>query len=125
VISLLVLTAAASADLDALDQAVARCDRPTATPVFASETRRRAQFLVDAYREQESIVIDRRQLASDRRAAREGGDNGDFALRQQSLDDRQRALNDSRSLESAREQAMDAMRHYFLLNCGVGRDRLD
>jgi len=76
-------------------------------------------------REQESIVIDRRQLASDRRAAREGGDNGDFTLRQQSLDDRQRALNDSRSLESAREQAMDAMRHYFLLNCGVGRDRLD
>ncbi|HET8749983.1 MAG TPA: hypothetical protein VFM42_04500, partial [Sphingomicrobium sp.] len=30
------------------------------------------------------------------------------------------ALNDQRMLEGIREDAMDSMRHYFLLNCPAG-----
>ena len=44
----LLLLAAASADLDALDQAVARCDRNAVNPIFSSEAARRSQFLLDA-----------------------------------------------------------------------------
>ena len=58
----LLFLALASADLDALDQAVARCDRTTANPVFAGEAGRRSQFLLDAYREQEAIVADKLRL---------------------------------------------------------------
>jgi CheY-like chemotaxis protein len=36
-------------------------------------------------------------------------------------DDRQRALNDRRMLEGIRQDAMDSMRRYFLLNCPAGR----
>lgn len=123
----LILLAAAAADLDSLDDAIGRCDRAAATPIFADETRRRAQFLVDAYRTQESIVTDRGQLIQDRADAREAGTadtaaNKDFDLRDRALDDRQRSLNDSRSLEAAREQAIDAMRHYYLSNCPAGKD---
>src|SRR5438067_198129 len=69
----LLLLAAASADLDALDQAVARCDRNAANPAFAGEAARRSQFLLDAYREQEAIVAARLDLSDRRRALREAG----------------------------------------------------
>src|SRR5438270_3456925 len=100
----LLLLAAASADLDALDQAVARCDRNAANPVFSGEAARRSQFLLEAYREQEGIVTDRLALADRRRAAREAGaikpaDDKDLKLEDAALDDRQRALNDKRMLE--------------------------
>ena len=36
------------------------------------------------------------------------------------LDDRQKALNDKRMLEGIREDAMDSMRRYFLMNCPAG-----
>ena len=67
----LLLLAAASADLDALDQAVARCDRGAANPVFSAEAARRSQFLLDAYREQEAIVTERLAVNDQRRALRE------------------------------------------------------
>ena len=44
-------------------------------------------------------------------------------LQQAALDDRQKALNDKRMLEGIREDAMDSMRHYFLLNCPAGGGR--
>ena len=122
----LLLLAAASADLDALDQAVARCDRDAASPVFATEAARRSQFLLDAFREQESIVNDRLALTDQRRALREGGairstDQKQLDLHQAALDDRQKALNDKRMLEGIREDAMDSMRRYFLNNCPAGK----
>jgi hypothetical protein len=121
----LLLLAAASADLDALDQAVARCDRNAANPVFSSEAARRSQFLLDAYREQEAIVADRLALAGQRRALREAGpvkaaEQKPFDLQEQAIEDRQRALNDKRMLEGIREDAMDTMRRYFLNNCPAG-----
>jgi hypothetical protein len=125
------LLAAASADLDALDQAVARCDRSAANPAFSSEAARRSQFLLDAYREQEAIVNDRLAVAELRRALRESPTPAkpidqkqlekQLDLQQAALDDRQKALNDKRMLEGIRQDAMDNMRRYFLNNCPAGK----
>jgi hypothetical protein len=125
----LLFLAAASADLDALDQAVARCDRTSVNPMFAGEAARRSQFLLDAYRQQAVIVADRLSLSDQRRTLREATDlkaaerrdsEKQLDLLQAALEDRQKALNDQRMLEGIREDAMDSMRHYFLLNCPAG-----
>lgn len=125
----LLLLAAASADLDALDQAVSHCDRQVSNPVFSAEAARRAQFLLDAYREQEAIVNERLTLADERRQLREGNTvkpadmkqtEKQIDLQQADLDDRQKALNDKRLLEGIRQDAMDSMRRYFLNNCPAG-----
>jgi hypothetical protein len=126
----LLLLAAASADLDALDQAVARCDRNAANPVFSSEAARRSQFLLDAYREQEGIVNERLAVNDQRRVLRETPPvklaeqkqlEKQLDLQQAALEDRQKALNDKRMLESIRQDAMDNMRRYFLNNCPAGK----
>jgi hypothetical protein len=121
----LLLLAAASPDLDALDQAVARCDRHAANPAFAGEAARRSHFLLDAYSEQEAIVAARLDLSDRRRAAREAGaikaaDDKDLKLEEAAIEDRQKALNDKRMLEGIRQDAMDNMRRYFLNNCPAG-----
>jgi len=125
----LLFLAAASADLDALDQAVARCDRHVANPVFSGEAARRSLFLLDAYKEEEAIVADRLALSDQRRALREATDTkaadakqteNQLDLQQAALDDRQKALNDKRLLEGIRQDAMDSMRRYFLMNCPAG-----
>jgi len=125
----LLLLAAASADLDALDQAVSHCDRQVSNPVFSAEAARRAQFLLDAYREQEAIVNGRLTLAEQRRQLRQGTTlkpaelkqtEKQLDLQQADLDDRQKALNDQRLLEGIRQDAMDSMRRYFLNNCPAG-----
>jgi hypothetical protein len=120
--------ALASADLDALDQAVARCDRAAASPAFSQESARRSLFLLDAYKEQEAIVAARLDLAQRRRDLREASSRKASAEEQKlelenaALEDRQRALNDQRMLEGIRQDAMDAMRRYFLMNCPAGKD---
>ena len=125
----LLFLAAASADLDALNQAVARCDRAEVNPMFAGEAGRRSQYLLDAYHEQEAIVNDRLALADQRRSLRQdtsikAADQKQLQKQlddqQSDLDDRQKALNDKRMLEGIREDAMDSLRHYFLLNCPAG-----
>jgi hypothetical protein len=125
----LLLLAAASADLDALEQAVSHCDRKLSNPVFSAEAARRAQFLLDAYREQEAIVNDRLLLANGRRQLRDDTTarpnesrqaEKQLDLQQADIDDRQKALNDKRLLEGIREDAMDSMRRYFLNNCPAG-----
>ena len=123
----LLLLAAASADLDSLDQAVARCDRGVANPAFSNEAARRSQALLGAYREQEAIVAARLDLAQRRRDLREASakknaaEEQKLSLEESALEDRQRALNDLRMLEGIRQDAMDTMRRYFLLNCPAGR----
>jgi hypothetical protein len=125
----LLFLAAASADLDALDQAVTHCDRAAVNPMFAGEAARRSQFLLDAYHEQEVIVADRLALSDQRRTLREDATmkvadrkeaDRQLDLQQAAIEDRQKALNDKRMLEGIREDAMDSMRHYFLLNCPAG-----
>ena len=122
----LLLLAAASADLDALNHAVARCDRGAANPVFAAETAQRSAFLLDTFREQESMVAARLDIAQRRASLREAGttkagDEKQLNLESAAIDDRQRALNDKRMLEGIRRDAMDSMRRYFLMNCPAGR----
>ena len=122
----LLFLVATSADLDSLDQAVARCDRATASPAFANEAARRSNFLLGAYREQEAIVAARLDIAQRRATLREAGRKKDVAeqekveLESAAIDDRQHALNDKRMLEGIRQDAMDTMRRYFLLNCPAG-----
>jgi hypothetical protein len=122
----LLLLVAASAELDALDQAVARCDRATANPAFSQEAARRSSFLLDTYREQEAIVAARLDISQRRAALRETGsirasDEKQLKLEEEAIADRQRALNDRRMLEGIRQDAMDSMRRYFLFNCPAGR----
>lgn len=117
---------AASADLDALNHAVARCDRGVANPVFSAETATRSSFLLDAYREQELIVAARLDVAQRRAALREAGaikssDEKQLNLESAAIEDRQRALNDRRMLEGIRRDAMDSMRRYFLMNYPAGK----
>lgn len=124
----LLLLAAASADLDALDQAVTQCDRTAANPVFAGEAARRSKFLIDAYKEQEAIVNARLDIATQRQALADAGGHTatqakELDLQDSALDARMKALNDQRSLEAAREAAMDSMRNYFLLHCPAGEGR--
>jgi hypothetical protein len=124
----LLFLAAASADLDALDQAVAQCNRAAVNPMLAGEAARRSAFLLDAYHEQEAIVADRLALSDQRRALREGSSAKSseqklIDLQQEAIEDRQKALNDKRMLEGIREDAMDSLRHYFLLNCPAGGGR--
>lgn len=126
----LLILAAASADLDALDQAVNQCNREAANPAFAGEAGRRSDFLIGVYKEQESITNARIDIAAQRQALADStathttaADEKDLDRQDAALDARMKALNDQRSLEAAREQAMDAMRHYFLLHCPAGTDR--
>ena len=124
---LFLLAAATSTDLGALDQAVARCDRNAVNPVFAGEGARRSEFLIEAFREQQAIVGERSDLAERRRAWRESAtpsaaDDKALKLQEANLDDRQKALNDSRMLEGLRQDAIDTMRRYFLTNCPAGKE---
>lgn len=117
--------AAASADLDSLNQAVAHCDRGRANPVFSAEAAERSTFLLDTYREQESIVAARLELAQRRATLREAGaikaaDEKQMKLEEASIEDRQHALNDRRMLEGIRRDTMDSLRRYFLMNCPAG-----
>jgi hypothetical protein len=122
----LLFLVAASAELDALNHAVARCDRGTANPAFSSEAAQRSAFLLDTYREQEAIVAARLDLSQRRATIREAGtnkaaDEKKFSLEEAAIEDRQRALNDRRMLEGIRRDAMDSMRRYFLMNCPAGK----
>ena len=119
----------ASAELQALDQAVAKCDRGIINPAFSAESGRRSQFLLDTYREQESIVASRLDLAERRRLLREASSKKNaeedraIILEEALIEDRQRALNDKRMLEGIRQQAIDAMRRHYLAHCANGKNK--
>jgi hypothetical protein len=122
----LFLLFAASADLDALDQAVERCDRGMANPAFSAEAGRRSSFLLETFREQELIVTARLDVSQRRASLREAGairasDEKKLSLEEAAIEDRQKALNDQRMLEGIRQDAMDSMRRYFLMNCPAGK----
>jgi hypothetical protein len=95
-------------------------------PAFSAEAGQRSAFLLDTFREQESIVAARLDVSQRRATLREAGpvkaaDEKKLSLEEASIEDRQRALNDRRMLEGIRQDAMDSMRRYFLLNCPAGR----
>ena len=123
------LILAASAELQTLDQAVARCDRTIINPAFSAESGRRSQFLLDTYREQEAIVAARLDIAERRRLLRQASgkksaeEDRTIALEEALIEDRQRALNDKRMLEGLRQNAMDAMRRHYLTHCPSGKNK--
>lgn len=123
------LAFSASAELDVLDRAVAQCERATVNPMFASEARRRSEFMTAALKDQEAIAAARLDVADRRRALREVTPRAASSDTEQQLnllglaiEDRQRALNDRRAVESMRLEAMDAKRHYYLSHCASSKD---
>lgn len=115
-------------DLPALDAAIEKCERDKILPVFAVEAHRRSAAVTGFYQEQSAIAAERIATADKRRALREGGtaegsattDQG-LSLKQLALDDRQRALDEYRRLETLRQEAVDLKRQYFLTRCAGGR----
>ena len=125
-------------DFAGLDAAIERCDRKLVLPVFAAEAQKRSTFITTAYQEQAAINAERLATAEKRRALREAvvkaaapsppkdaaapaESDQELALRQLALDDRQRALDDARRLESMRQDAVDMKRAYFLVHCPSGK----
>lgn len=120
--------APADPDLGALADAVAHCDRATVMPLLSAEGARRMRFLAGAYSEQQQINAERAALIARRQALRTapatgvGGDS-EAAIRSASeaIADRQQQLEDSRTLDGLRREAMDEMRRQFLLGCPASR----
>ena len=117
-----------SAELDALDRAVATCTRAVVNPAFAADAGRRSAAMTETVREQEEIAIARLDIADRRRALRETRPSGRAAIEDDqqlamatlAIEDRQRALNDRRLLDTMRAEAMDVKRRYFLAHCAKG-----
>ena len=117
-----------SAEFDALDRAIATCTRAVINPAFAADAGRRSRFITETLREQESIVAERLDIANRRRALRETRPSGRLAsdedqalaLAALALEDRQRALDDRRMLETMRGEAMDVKRRFYLAHCAKG-----
>ena len=127
----LLLLAAASAELQALDQAVVQCNRAVINPAFSAESGRRSQFLLSSYQEQEALVEARLALAERRRLLREAAakknaeEERAIGLEEALIEDRQRALNDKRMLEGLRQNAVDAMRRHYLAHCQNGKGKAE
>jgi hypothetical protein len=124
----LLVSGAITAELDALDRAVATCARAVVNPAFAADAGRRSAMMTDTVREQEAIVAERLTMADRRRALRETRPSGRIAIDEDqqlamaalALEDRQRALNDRRMLETMRAEAMDVKRRFYLAHCAKG-----
>jgi hypothetical protein len=115
-------------ELDALDRAMATCARNVVNPAFAADAGRRSGVMTEIFREQEAIVTERLDNATRRRVLRETRPSGrlasdedqQLAMAALALEDRQRALNDRRMLETMRAEAMDAKRRFYLAHCAKG-----
>ena len=124
----LLAAGAITAELDALDRAVATCARNIVNPAFAADAGRRSAVMTETVREQEAIVSARLDIANRRRVLREtrpsgriaSDDDQQLAMAALALEDRQRALNDRRMLETMRAEAMDVKRRYYLAHCAKG-----
>jgi hypothetical protein len=115
-------------EFELLDRAIATCSRTVVSPAFAADPARRSVVMTETVREQEAIVSERIDIAVRRRALRETrpagikvGDNEQVLnMAALALEDRQRALNDRRMLETMRTEAMDVKRRYYLAHCAKG-----
>ncbi len=132
--------APAPIDFQALDEAIEHCQRDSVLPVFAAEAQSRSAFITAAYSEQAEISAERATLASKRQSIRAAAlrpslpnvtppkpveSDQELALAQLALEDRQRALDDRRRLETMRQEAIDLKRQYFLLKCASSKKKAD
>ncbi len=110
-------------ELDAMNGAVARCDRVTVARGVEAEGGRHTAFLLDGFREQSAIATARADLAARRRALRTPGQGrpadseAGIALAYQALEDRQQSLDDLRTLDRLRQEAVANLRQGFLSRC--------
>jgi len=123
------LTAATPADptdFDALSKAVAKCDRVVVTKTVTDTVARHSTFLIDAYAEQRAIAVARSDLAERRRKLHSGekvpgekstDTEATIGLAREALDDRQRALDDQRTLDRLEQDMMYYFRQQYLTQC--------
>ena len=111
-------------DLPALSKAVSACDRPVVARSVEGETKRHGAFLLDSFREQGEISAARASLAARRHALHAvvpGNKTADtdqlLALLAETLDDRQRSLDDARSLDRMKQDALGWFRQQFIIQC--------
>lgn len=115
-------------DLASMDQAVTSCDRTTVASIFGAEPARRSAFMTELFNEQQAIYTARREVAAKRQALRAASldksldkpteTETELAFQNAALDERQNALNDARSLDNLRRDALDAKRRLYLAQCG-------
>ena len=111
-------------DLDALSVAVTACDRAVVARSVADDSARHSGFLLDGFREQQGIATARADLAERRRKLREqvrpekGGDTeAALMLVQRDIDDRQQALDDARTLDRLKLEAVGYFRQLYISKC--------
>ena len=113
-------------DLDALSQAVTACDRTVVAKTVASDAARHSTFLLDGFREQQSIVAARAAIAPTRHKQREqakaekGGDTeASLAGVQHDIEERQQALDDARALDKLKLEAVGYFRQLYISQCSA------
>ena len=119
-------TTADPTDFDALSKAVAKCDRAVVTKTVNDTIARHSTFLIDAYAEQRAIAAARGDLADRRRKLHSGekvsgektsDTEAALTLTREGLDDRQRALDDQRTLDRLEQDMMYYFRQQYLTQC--------
>jgi len=121
-------TTADPTDFDALSKAVAKCDRAVVTKTVNDTIARHSTFLIDGYAEQRSIATARGDFAERRRKLHAGEKTSDteaaLTLVREALDDRQRALDDQRTLDRLEQDMMYYFRQQYLTQCaGRGTEK--
>ena len=129
-IALALAATADPTDFDALNKAVAKCDRAVVTRTVTDTVDRHSTFLVDAFGEQRAIAQARSDWAERRRRLHAGEKVTDseatLTLAREALDDRQRALDDRRTLDRLEQDMMFHFRQQYLTQCaGRGNGKHD
>ena len=114
----------AGSDLDPLAAAVAACKRDVVVKSVSDDATRHGAFLVDAFKEQQDLARARADLAQRRYKLRfpvagEKTDDNERPLGalEQSLDARQHALDDLRTLDRLKQDAIGWFRQSYLTQC--------
>ncbi len=111
-------------DIDKLSKAATTCDRPAMSRAWDEEVKRRSAFVVSSLKDQAAIAAERQALVERRRKSRAAGpaeSETTLAAVGADLDDRQRALDDQRKLDTMRQDAVTYFRQLYLVRCN-GRD---
>ena len=111
-------------DLDPLAAAVVACKRDVVARTVSDDARRHGAFLVDAFKEQQDLARARADLAQRRYKLRfpvagEKTEDNERTLGalEQSLDARQHALDDLRTLDRLKQDAIGWFRQNYITQC--------
>ena len=111
-------------DVERLSKAAIACDRPAISRAWGEEVKRHSGFLIAALRDQAAIVADRQALVERRHKSRGTGpveSETVLAAVSADLDERQRAADDQRRLDTMRQETVTYFRQLFITQCN-GRD---